>query len=1148
MADGSAHGSSRATCRLTMARAETSPPPHTAEESTSNGWEAVSTTASSPIHTARPSIIGPASESGPQAGEEVGPQRREAAHLGIRLVEDVLGPRHQLEALQPAELIENPIGAAGVDPRVPAVVHVAEAVELAAHHVHLGEEGEAAQRLPGEAGRAGIARDARERPPGRQIVGVCVRVREGRHEIREDVDLRARLHALRASLPRVDGPAERRGGEHHAARDGVGEVGGEVRELEADAVLPEVLVEARVPGLAPLRLQVRIAELGEEEIVEGGRPESGAGAPPQPRARLLDDEEERPLPRGGVSEDAIVLDARAARDEEPVEEAKLLLEEEPFHVLGGLEDALVVPVLVAVAEPDRARAPRPDDDGVEELIFQAVGVHLGAKRCVEVDAGIDRILKALVVRVAAEAAAALPPFHRTRLGVDAQYRGLGLLLGVGVDDGHDGLGRREDALDGHAGVVLVVAVADAQRAVVGQGDADPAARGIVVRVVVLELPVALEVRAVERVVDDLVGAVDRSPVLEGVVVAARVLHDGGEGPRPLLGDDIDHPADGVRSVEGGLAAADDLDTVDEIRGDVGQVRLAQGRARYADPVHEDQDLVRVGASDAEARGLAVAAQLRDVDAGDIPEGVVDGGVVIGLEVFPRDHAQGDPELLGGRGDRGRRNHDRLDLLRVRFRLLRRVRLRLLRFYRDRHGQHRRQQHSKYLSHHRSFSFERGLLGVAIRSPDSWIVAAARPSRDVSQWLPLRGYGRGSPLTVAGPCRLLTGFPKIATITPRAAVSPPLGPEDADGRSARGGVLVHQDPAAVHRFQHRLLQHVFRGAEPHRRASREEEQAVGDLGGQVEIVGDDENAQSLVPVETSQERHTLRLVAQVEMRGGLVEHEESRLLGERPREDDALALASGEAFERLARESLDPGEGHGLSRDALVLPALEKARGSMREASHEDELLDGERKSLRDVLGHHGNPAGHGCASERRYALAADQDLPSRWTDHVGQESDHRGLSRRIGTDEPEHFAGGDGKAQLAELEGRTPRCAERIGEAHAPKLGERCHGATRATRERRSHMKKGAPQNEVSTPTESSAGATTVRARVSAARRKAPPPRSAAGTSTRLSGPKSIRNTWGTMRPTKPMGPTNATTVPVSSAAPTKMRRFTRRSEEHTSE
>src|SRR5437867_1157008 len=385
-----------------MARAWTSPPPHTAEERTLSGVAAVSTTASGPIHTAKPSIIGPASEPGPQADEEIGAQGREAAHLGVRLVEEVLGACHQLEALEPPELIEDPVRPPRVHPGVAAVVHIAEAVELAAHHVHLGEDGEAAQRLPGETGAAGIARNAREGPPGGEVVGVRVGVGEGGHEIREDVDLRARLYPLRARLPGVDGPAERRGGEHHAARDGVGEVGGEPGELEAGAILPEILVEARVPGLAPLRLEVRVAEVGEEEIVEGWGPEAGARAPPQPRARLLDHEEHRPLPGGGGAEDVVVLDARAPRDEETVEQAKLLLEEEPLHVLGGLEDPLVVPVLVAVAEAHRARAPWPDDDGVEEIVLQALRVDLGANGNVEVDAGIDRILEALIVRVAAE--------------------------------------------------------------------------------------------------------------------------------------------------------------------------------------------------------------------------------------------------------------------------------------------------------------------------------------------------------------------------------------------------------------------------------------------------------------------------------------------------------------------------------------------------------------------------------------------------------------------------------------------------------------------------------------------------------------------------------------------------------------------------
>src|SRR4030095_5221136 len=105
------------------------------------------------------------------------------------------------------------------------------------------------------------------------------------------------------------------------------------------------------------------------------------------------------------------------------------------------------------------------------------------------------------------------------------------------------------------------------------------------------------------------------------------------------------------------------------------------------------------------------------------------------------------------------------------------------------------------------------------------------------------------------------------------------------------------------------------------------------------------------------------------------------------------------------------------------------------------------------------------------------DLAARGTEHVGEEADDRRLPRRVGPDEPEHLAGRHGKAQLAELERRAAPRALRIGEAHASKLRERDHGATLATRERRSQMKNGAPQKEVSTPTDSSAGATTVRAR-----------------------------------------------------------------------
>src|SRR5262249_391696 len=121
---GSVQGSPRATCRFTMARAVTSPPPHTAEESVVSGHAEVRTTASGPINIASPSIMGQTSIGGPEADEEVGAKSRKAAYLRVRLVEDVLGAGDEVEPVHPAELLEEAVGAARVPARVPTIVDV----------------------------------------------------------------------------------------------------------------------------------------------------------------------------------------------------------------------------------------------------------------------------------------------------------------------------------------------------------------------------------------------------------------------------------------------------------------------------------------------------------------------------------------------------------------------------------------------------------------------------------------------------------------------------------------------------------------------------------------------------------------------------------------------------------------------------------------------------------------------------------------------------------------------------------------------------------------------------------------------------------------------------------------------------------------
>src|SRR5580765_350523 len=127
------------------------------------------------------------------------------------------------------------------------------------------------------------------------------------------------------------------------------------------------------------------------------------------------------------------------------------------------------------------------------------------------------------------------------------------------------------------------------------------------------------------------------------------------------------------------------------------------------------------------------------------------------------------------------------------------------------------------------------------------------------------------------------------------------PDELDGGAARAGLRVHGNATAVDRLERGLGQHHGRRAHAHRGAAVEQQQAVADLRGHVEIVGDDHDAEPGRAVEPAEKPHALHLMAQIEVRRRLIEDEEARSLGQRPRKHDALALAPAQAVEPLAPE-------------------------------------------------------------------------------------------------------------------------------------------------------------------------------------------------------------------------------------------------------
>src|SRR5206468_2299674 len=309
--------------------------------------------------------------------------------------------------------------------------------------------------------------------------------------------------------------------------------------------------------------------------------------------------------------------------------------------------------------------------------------------------------------------------------------------------------------------------------------------------------------------------------------------------------------------------------------------------------------------------------------------------------------------------------------------------------------------------------------------------------------------------VARPCRLLTGFPRTRSAFSRghASASPPLVRELDDRASAR--TLVHGDVTAEHAFQQPLLEDVDGGADARDLARAQQQQAVAQLGGQVQVVRDEQDRHAALAVQAPQQRRRLRLVAQVEMRGGLVEHEEPRLLGQRPREQGALALAARELLERQRSQRERLRRRHGGARGGDVGGVLEEAARRVRVTAHQHELLDRERKGPRRLLRHHRHLARQRPGREIAHGPSGEPDLAALRAQHAREQPQQRRLARAVGTDDAEDLAALDGE--------RQPRKRERP-----------------------------------------------------------------------------LAPTCGTISPTKPMGPVNATTVPVSSAAATNTRRLSR--------
>ena len=204
----------------------------------------------------------------------------------------------------------------------------------------------------------------------------------------------------------------------------------------------------------------------------------------------------------------------------------------------------------------------------------------------------------------------------------------------------------------------------------------------------------------------------------------------------------------------------------------------------------------------------------------------------------------------------------------------------------------------------------------------------------------------------------------------------------DGRQVAGPLAVERDhrlqePSGVRmqwtrkeRVHGRLLDHPAR---------IHHHDAVGDLGGDSEIVGDEDHRHPGVPLQVLQQQQDLRLDRDVERGGRLVRHQQVGAAGQRHGDHRPLPHATRELVRVLPQLRLRVGDVHPLEQGQRLAPGL-GARDPLVPADDLHDLIpDGEQ----------GIEGGHGFLEHHRDAPPAQgADLGRRQGDEIAPVESH----------------------------------------------------------------------------------------------------------------------------------------------------------------
>ncbi len=219
--------------------------------------------------------------------------------------------------------------------------------------------------------------------------------------------------------------------------------------------------------------------------------------------------------------------------------------------------------------------------------------------------------------------------------------------------------------------------------------------------------------------------------------------------------------------------------------------------------------------------------------------------------------------------------------------------------------------------------------------------------------------------------------------------------ERDQRVPRERVLDHRCPHPEHLRQQLGGQHLPRLPGGDQRAPVQHVQPVAHRGRRVQVVQRDQRGAALLP----QQRQQLHLVPDVQVVGRLVQHQDVRLLRQRPRQQNPLPLPAGELGEPPVRRVRHADPGQRLGHQPVVLGVVLGERPLVRGPAHRDHLAHGQLEVAAALLGQRPDVPGRLRRTQLRQLPPGQQHPPGTRPQMPVDGAQQTGLAAAVGTDQ-----------------------------------------------------------------------------------------------------------------------------------------------------